>query len=273
MLLGAAAGVFTLLLLLLVLSLLSGKADPTNSQSQQPEEPPKEIINSLGMKLVYIRPGTFKMGSPDGEPGHREDEFQHEVEITQPFYMAATDVTVGQFREFVKAKGYQTTAETSGGAEVFTPGQADWHHDPKASWQNPGFKQSDRDPVVCVTRTDAVYFCDWLTTKEVSGAALAPERKYALPTEAQWEYACRAGMQTPYSFGGEPDVLHCWINSNSVWRTHPVGELRPNVWGLSDMHGNVWQWTADWYDAGYYKISPRRDPPAERRRHPRDSRR
>ena len=130
--------------------------------------------------------------------GMRTKVPQHEVVITRPFYMGVHDVTVGQFKAFVKAKGYQTEAEKGGGALRLFP-DGFWKNVPQANWQNPGFEQSDDHPVVCVSWNDAKAFCDWLSDKE--------GKKYALPTEAQWEYACRAGSSTKFSFGDDDREL------------------------------------------------------------------
>ena len=184
------------------------------------------------MKLAPIPPGKFLMGSPDNETGRNASEGpQHEVVLTGPFYMGVHDVTVGQFKAFVKETGYQT--EKGGGAYRFADGS--WQLDPLANWQNPGFEQSDDHPVVCVSWNDANAFCNWLSKKE--------KRMYQLPTEAQWEYACRAGTTTAYSFGDDPKDLgdYAWYQDNSGNHTHPVGGKKPNPWGLYDMHGNVWQ--------------------------------
>jgi len=213
------------------------------------------LVNSIGMRLAPILPGKFLMGSPDDEPGRESNEGpQHEVILTRPFYIGAHDVTVGQFKAFVQEKGYRTEAETSGeGAYVLLP-NFEWKLDPKANWQNPGFEQTENHPVVCVSWNDAKAFCEWLSAKE--------GKTYALPTEAQWEYACRAGSKTKFHFGDDGDELakYAWQNENSEMKTHPVGELKANAWGLYDMHGNVWQWVADWFAADYYQKSPREDP-------------
>ncbi len=196
------------------------------------------LVNSMGMKLAPIPPGKFLMGSPDNETGRNAIEGpQHEVVLTGPFYMGVHHVTVGQFKAFVKETGYQTEAEKGGGTFCFVNGS--WRIDPQANWQNPGFEQSDDHPVVCVTWNDANAFCNWLSKKE--------KRTYQLPTEAQSEYACRAGTTTAYSFGDDPKDLgdYAWCQDNSGNHTHPVGGKKPNPWGLYDMHGNVWQWCAD----------------------------
>jgi formylglycine-generating enzyme required for sulfatase activity len=222
-------------------------------QQQLMKLPP--LVNSIGMELVPIPPGKFLMGSPDEEPGRQVDEGpQHEVIITRPFYMAVHDVTVGQFKAFVKDKGYQTEAEKGDGAFRIIPGRPE-EKDPQANWQNPGFEQADDHPVVCVSWNDAGAFCDWLSAKE--------GKKYALPTEAQWEYCCRAGSQTRFHFGNDDRELaqYAWYGGHSENRTHPVGGKKPNAWGLFDMNGNVWQWTFDTYAADYYGKSPKLDPP------------
>ena len=193
------------------------------------------------MRLVLIKPGTFTMGSPDDEKDRFGNEGpQHEVEISKAFYMGACPVTVGQFRAFVKDDDdYQTEAEGAGDVRT---------------WRYPGFGPEDDDPVVEVTWNDAVKFCKWLSWKE--------KQTYELPTEAQWEYACRAGTKTAYFFGDDDSDLdaYAWYGGNSGNRTHPVGKKKPNGWGLYDMSGNVWQWCADSYDGKYYNNSPNKDP-------------
>ena len=213
-----------------------------------------ETSNSIGMKLRLIPPGQFLMGSPDDEVGREAHEGpQHEVVITQPFGMGVHDVTVGQFKEFVKAKGYQTKAEKDGGAWRPYP-DGFWKQDPQVNWQNPNFEQTDDHPVVCVSWFDAKAFCNWLSDRE--------GKKYALPTEAQWEYACRAGSTTSYSFGDDDQELgqHGWYRANSKGKPNLVGQRKPNSWGLNDVESNVTQWTADWFTADFYQKSPKVDP-------------
>ncbi|OAI53949.1 hypothetical protein AYO44_15545, partial [Planctomycetaceae bacterium SCGC AG-212-F19] len=190
--------------------------------------------------LKHIPAGSFVMGSPPTEPGRSKDEDQHEVEIAKSFAIGIHKVTVGQFRAFVQAQGYQTEGEKAGD---------------KLTWQQPGFAQTDVHPVVWVTWHDALAFCAWLSQKE--------GRKYGLPTEAQWEYSCRAGAKTMHYFGDDGTKLsgYAWFKANAGNMTHPVSQLKPNAWGLYDMHGNAWEWLADWYGADYYKGSPKADPP------------
>jgi formylglycine-generating enzyme required for sulfatase activity len=192
-------------------------------------EAPELHTNSTGMNLVRIPAGEFLMGSPDSDPEARDDEKpQHRVRITQPFYLGTTQVTQGHYRAVT--------------------GQSPSH-----------FQGSDDLPVEQVSWTDAIAFCERLNELEKEQLRGA---RYRLPTEAEWEYACRAGSTTRYSFGDDAAGLgdHGWFDGNSNRKTHPVGQKRPNAWGLHDMHGNVWEWCSDAYEAKYYQRSPDADP-------------
>ena len=167
---------------------------------------PVQITNSLGMKFNLIPPGEFAMGSPASEPGRYDDETQHQVKITKPFYLSVHEVTQAQYE--------------------------------RVMGKNPSKYEGANKPVEDVSWNDAVAFF----------RKLNDEVEYRLPTEAQWEYACRAGTTTAYSFGDDVSQLgeYAWYSGNSS-STHPVGELKPNAWGLFDMHGNVFEWCQDWY--------------------------
>jgi formylglycine-generating enzyme required for sulfatase activity len=259
------------------------------------KEPPKTLAVDLGggvkMELVLIPAGEFKMGSGEsaeataaffrktyGEDLLAADFFkdehpQHHVRITKPFYLGTYHVTRGQFRQFVADTGYKTGAEKGErpGAIFWDPDKKAFGFNEKYSWRNAGFEQSDEHPVVNVSWNDAVAFCQWLSKKE--------SKTYRLPTEAEWEYACRAGTTTRYSSGDDPETLAKVGNVADAtakaefpdWKytikasdgyvfTSPVGKFKPNAFGLYDMHGNAWQWCADWYGAEYYAASPVDDP-------------
>jgi formylglycine-generating enzyme required for sulfatase activity len=231
---------------------------------------PREIRNSLGMSLLLVPRGTFLMGSPKGEEDRLDEEIPHEVEITRPFYLGKHEVTVGQFRAFVTDAGYRTEAERDGkGGRAFDG--KEFVQKPEFTWKSLYFAQTDDHPVVVVSWNDAVAFCEWLSRKD--------GRAYRLPTEAEWEYACRAGTKTRFHTGDRDDDLKAAGNVadaalQAKWRdafwamrwddgfpfTAPVGRFKANAFGLYDMHGNAWEWCADWYAEDYYGKSPRRDP-------------
>ena len=181
----------------------------------------KEDIEIRGIEFVYIPPGEFLMGSP--ESGAMSDERpQHLVRITQGFYLGKYPVTQAQY-ECVMGK------------------------DPSV------FKGPDR-PVEWLTQREAVAFCDRL--------GMCASGEVRLPTEAEWEYACRAGTQTRYYFGDDDGQLgdYAWYRENADQQTHPVGQKKPNAWGLYDMLGNVCEWCLDCWCPWFYAESPTDDP-------------
>jgi formylglycine-generating enzyme required for sulfatase activity len=234
------------------------------------------ITNLIGMKLRLIPAGTFQMGSDTSDPDAQDDEKvagkKHAVRITRPFYMGTTEVTVGQFRKFVEKMNYKTEAEKDGkGDSEWNEAKHGYERHPKSTWRSPGFKQEDDHPVVDVSWNDAMAFCEWLSQEE--------GQSYRLPTEAEWEYACRARRTTRYSSGDDPESLATvanvadgtarerypdWtfaIKAKDVFIfTAPVGRFLPNAFGLFDMHGNVWEWCADYSASDYYAKSPPADP-------------
>jgi formylglycine-generating enzyme required for sulfatase activity/serine/threonine protein kinase len=222
------------------------------------------IENSIGMRLKLIPAGRFLMGSPDDEKGRSSDEGpQRQVEISRPFYLGIHTVTIGQFRRFCDEAPYQTEAEKDGqgGWGLTEEGEFEGRK-PKYNWKNPGWMQTDEYPVVNVTWNDAVTFCAWLSQKE--------KREYRLPTEAEWEYACRAGTSTPFWWGNSASSGQANFDGNHPYgraakgaylkRAVKVGCYPANPWGLFDMHGNVWQWCNDWYDKDYYGQKINKDP-------------
>jgi formylglycine-generating enzyme required for sulfatase activity len=201
---------------------------------------PPVITNSIGMKLVPIPAGKFVMGSPTTEAGREPGEDQHEVAITKPFYLGAYPVTQGQFQKMMNKNAAFFQANHGGTLD---------HPAEQVRWG------------------EALQFCRSLS-------ALPEEKKagrtYRLPSEAEWEYACRAGTTTPCNVGDPLSSKQANFNGNFPYggadkgpflgRTAKVGSYSPNAWGLYDMHGNVYQWCNDWYDPDYYKKSPRDNP-------------
>ena len=187
----------------------------------------KELVLDLGdkvtLKMVQIPAGQFTMGSPETEKDRDKDETQHEVTISKPFYLGITHVTVDQFAAFVKDSGYKTDAEKNGwsmGLEI-KDGKLELKKADGCWWRNPSFDQKGDHPVVQVSWNDARAFCEWLSKK--SGKTVV------LPTEAQWEYACRAGTTTAYPWGDNPDDGKGWANcaDQSLRKTLPKAKSGP----------------------------------------------
>ncbi|MBX3176682.1 MAG: formylglycine-generating enzyme family protein [Candidatus Hydrogenedentes bacterium] len=213
-----------------------------------------DLGGGVQLELVWITPGAFMMGSSDSldrsEFGpevrsHKSETPRHEVEISRGFWMGRHEVTNAQFRRF-------RPGHNSGAYRGFS-------------------LDGDAQPVVNVSWEDARAFCDWLSSE--TGFA------FRLPSEAEWEYACRAGSSELYAEGDTPASLRGFANvmnpsvagvlgfdwtpfpwEDGISVTSAVGQFRPNAWGLYDMHGNAWEWCADWFDEGYYARSPARDP-------------
>jgi formylglycine-generating enzyme required for sulfatase activity len=199
-------------------------------------KPLKEFTNSIGMKFKLIPAGEFRMGSPpsDGD-AWAEEKPCHIVRITQPFFIGVTEVTQGQYEQVT---GRNPSAFSAAGRFGDRVEEMD----------------TSSFPVERVRWDDAVEFCKKLSTMD--------DRKYRLPTEAEWEYACRAGATTKWCFGDDGVSLkdYAWYDDNADDRPHPVGQRKPNRWGLFDMHGNVWEWCSDWHTRGGYSKLPEEDP-------------
>jgi formylglycine-generating enzyme required for sulfatase activity/serine/threonine protein kinase len=207
-----------------------------------------KMTNSIGLKFAQIPSGTFIMGDPQGDA---DAQPVHNVDITNSFWMGTTEVTVGEFKKFTAETGYQTEAEKEQSCNVWNG--KEFVSDKTGQWGK--FLDADDKPMVCVTWNDAQAFVSWLNTKE--GA-----QKYRLPSEAEWEYGARAGTTTTYSFGDAETELgnYGWTSDNAGTETHAVGQKQPNKWGLYDIYGNAYEWTADFYDGAYYKNAPKQDP-------------
>ena len=265
------------------------------------ENVPRPVTNSIGMPLVRIPAGQFMMGAEADridtlnqflycDPRWLEGEFpRHPVRISKSFYLGQCEVTLAQFLTFYHEAKYKLESERDGKTSLgyAADGQSLTESRELRPWA-PGWKIEMDHPVVFVSWNDAEAFCEWLSKRE--------GRRYRLPTEAEWEYACRAGTQTCFNFGKDPEELVYYgnvadhdrqlLSANVIlaryddrgnrtpdatafpflahrdgyaW-TAPVGRFRPNPFGLHDMHGNVWEWCSDWYDESYYGASPQQDP-------------
>ncbi|MEO5713220.1 MAG: formylglycine-generating enzyme family protein [Luteolibacter sp.] len=204
-----------------------------------------DLGGGTGIDLLLVPAGEFTQGSPADEPGRGSDENQRTVRHTPTLYFSRTAITRGQWERFIAETHYRTEAE------IGTSGGYGWDGNAlvqrkEFTWKNPGFPQDATHPVCLVTHDDAKAFCQWLEKKT--------HRKTTLPTEAQWEYACRAGTTTPWHSGASSDS---WHKGNSGNGTHPADSNAPNAWGLI-IGGNVSEWCLDWY--GPYETTPQTDP-------------
>ncbi len=269
-------------------SLAEAPNAPGTGQQAGSEARSQPIRDSAGIELIRVEAGEYLMGGV--EPAEKlvqafpemkvkaenfADEYpRHRVRITRPFLLGKFEVTVGQFRQFTEATGYRTEAETDGtGGWGYNPvtGQSEGRR-AHFNWRNPGYRQTDQHPVVNVTYGDAKAFLKWLSAEK--------HQHYRLPTEAEWEYANRAGTQSRYATSNDPGQVPAFARAVDLARQSefahvqdlviraddptafpvPVGSYAPNAWGFHDMHGNVWEWVADWYGENYYAESPVDDP-------------
>ena len=217
------------------------------------QQPYKQLIPGTdeNVEMVFIPGGTFTMGSPKSEKNHFGDEGpQHEIEIA-PFWMGKYEITWDLYELFVAREIDAKKPATVEGKEV------DLDVDAVSGATQPYTDMSfgmgiEGYPAICMTQLSAVKFCQWLSA--MTG------NFYRLPTEAEWEYACRAGTKTAYSFGDDPVDLdiYAWYHENSGGTYQKVGQKKPNPWGLHDMHGNVSEWTLDQYIPTVYNQRKRK---------------
>src|SRR5262245_31001873 len=198
--------------------------------------------------MVPIPGGDFEMGSSDKERGRKPDESpQHKVGIS-PFWIGQFEVTWNEYELFMYPGGDKQLASATGGAQTYTSDVADAVTRPTKPYVEMSFGMGkDGYPAISMTQHAASRYCQWLSAKT--------GHFYRLPTEAEWEYACRAGTTTPYSFGNDPALLtnYAWYGKNSDFKYQKIGQKKPNPWGLYDMHGNVAECCLDQYDPGYYQ--------------------
>ena len=207
---------------------------------------------NINVELVWVAPGTFIQGSPETELGREPDEIQHRVTISKGFYIGKYPITIEQFQSFVNQTRYKTEAErgTSGG---FGWNGQDLVQSPEFDWRNPGYPSSKSHPVTIITLEDAQAFCKWLSSKS--------KMKVQLPTESQWEFACRAGSGERTYAGDTDEHIDeiAWTKVNALG-AQSVGGKRPNSLGIFDMCGNVSEWCLDIY--GKYPATNQTDPVA-----------
>jgi formylglycine-generating enzyme required for sulfatase activity len=239
-----------------------GKSEPPPTaliEKKSPEATPKSAPMATTAKepfrdcddcplMVALPAGSFTMGSTEAErkwaveQGTKQEwvdgeKPQHFVQIAQPFAVGQYEVTIGQFKTFVHATGH----DMAGGCWGLKDGQ--WKNDTSRNWLAPGFEQTDNDPVTCVSWDDAKAFVDWLRN--------TTDQHYQLLSEAEWEYAARAGTTTRYAWGDNPPTREQANFGNNVGKTSEVGSYPANPWGLYDMNGNVWEWVEDCWNDSY----------------------
>lgn len=216
------------------MALLSTLASSLVAQESVPMQPGTKAGdlwdgNALGIKFRWCPPGSFRMGGPPSEDFHHKDEAQVDVTLTKGFWMGQHEVTQGEWEQVMGPTVWKRTPFDKAGPNYAAT---------NICWE------------------DAVEFCQQLTAREHADGKLPKSLEYSLPTEAQWEYACRAGTTTPFSFGDDEAKLseYAWYggrygdgNAKEERCVHEVGKFKPNTWGLHDMHGNVFEWCRDWY--------------------------
>ena len=209
-------------------------------------------------EMVVIPAGSFQMGSNESD----DEKPIHTVNIRQPFSMGKYEVTKGQFALFISASGYQTDADKGEAKDCSTNEDGEWKYRSNRNWRKVGYKQGNTMPVVCVSWNDAKAYAEWLSKKT--------GKQYRLPSESEWEYAARADSRKKFHFGNDQDKMCQYGNGldqtksptgdlyknramchDGYYFTAPVGNYKANGFGLYDMHGNVWEWTQDCWNASY----------------------
>ena len=243
------------------------EAPEEGAETQAPSDRSRGAVpivrDPTGIEMVSLPAGTFTMGSPSSERARSPDEGpQHRVTISRPFLLARTETTVRQYRIYAN-ESRAGEGGTSGREENRRAGGGH-------SWDSPGFAQDEENPVTCVSWNDAVAYCNWLSGRaglrpcyRIRADRVSWDREadgYRLPTEAEWEYAGRAGTVTRFYNGDSRAELEraAWYGGNANGRAWPVCRKEPNAWGLCDMLGNVWEWCWDLY--GPYSAEPSTDP-------------
>jgi len=242
------------------------RLEPDNEEAQALKEQIGDLYgpkvgdvftNSIGMKFMYIPPGDFMMGTSDDDKIRSSDMEgpQHNIRIAKGFHLGKYEVTVGQFRAFIDDSNYETEAEAGNGGSGWIKGE--YVRRKEFSWRDAGLKQTDDHPVVNVSWNDVQVFCEWLSARE--------KMHYRLPTEAEWEYACRAGTTTRYNLGDAVTVeqVNCLDGRETDDRrrrtTMTVGSFPANAWGLHDMHGNVREWCQTLMKSYPYQVEDDRE--------------
>jgi formylglycine-generating enzyme required for sulfatase activity len=186
-----------------------------------------DLNSTVAMDMLWVPSGTFTMGSPTTEAGRGTNEDEHNVTLTKGFYLGKYEVTQAQYEAVMTGNSNQLSAAPS-----------EWPNNPNR-------------PVEKVSWDDAQIFLTRLNAAEQAAGRLPAGWSYVLPTESQWEYACRAGTTTAYSWGNSIATSNANYSNSGISQTRDVGQYAANPWGFFDMHGNVWEWTADWHQAAY----------------------
>ena len=211
----------------------------------------KSLVYPINMELVTVPTGVFTMGGVESDPHMKPSELpRRTIKIEKPFQIGAFEVTVGQFAEFVDATGYRTYAESSGkGGWIANRGSSWGENKADVCWHSPGYTFSKDYPVTAVTYEDCVAFCTWLSQRD--------KKKYRLPSEIEWEYACRAGAESVFPFSKNARDQYAWnlFNTKASLGPRIVGSRSPNSWGIYDMIGNVREWCLDYYSASAFELS------------------